>query len=380
MKNHLIVISVCVFLSAVILQLFYLLQNQTHTLPMYVYDSSNEKQLQTAPTTTPAPITTPPPSPTITLAQPKPAASVPINVHYFQTFNNCGPASLAMMLSHFEMYRTQQELGNQLRPYQVASGDNDDKSTTLQEIADKAEEFGLVAYHRPAGDIALLKQLLNNGFPVLTRTWLSATEDIGHYRVVKGYDDEQEVIVQDDSLQGKDLNFSYADFNVMWEKFGYEYLVLAEPEDAPVVEAILGEMLDTSVAWQQAYQDFEQRLENNPDDIYTRFNLSVAAYYLGEHQESVQHFEMVESQLPFRTLWYQREPLLAYQQLGQYDELLPRIEHILNNGNRAYSELYQIRGEVYLDQGDVETARREFELAVRYNENYQPAREALEQL
>ncbi len=312
------------------------------------------------------------------VAQPSSSASVSIPSHYFQSFNNCGPASLAMMLSHFEIIRTQQQLGDELRPYQLTNGDNDDKSVTLEELANKAEEFGLVAYHRPAGDIELLKSLTANGLPVLTRTWTQVNEDIGHYRVVKGYDDNRQVIIQDDSLQGKDLPFSYTDFSLMWEKFGYEYLVLAEPDQTPVVEAILGEYIDERVAWLRARDIALEHVAANPDDIYARFNLSVIYYELGEYQQSVAEFEAVESQLPARTLWYQIEPLLAYQQLGRYDELLPRIDRILENGNRAFSELYQIRGEIYLDRGDAQAARREFERALFYNENFQPAQRVLE--
>jgi predicted negative regulator of RcsB-dependent stress response len=49
----------------------------------------------------------------------------------------------------------------------------------------------------------------------------------------------------------------------------------------------------------------------------------------------------------------------------------------LDGGNRAFSELYQIRGEVFLAQGQRERAKEEFEKALLYNRNYKPAKEAL---
>lgn len=325
----------------------------------------------------------PSPTPTTTptqLAQLPATKVLTIPSHYFQTFNNCGPATLAMTLSYYDINMTQQQLGDQLRPYQNTAGDNDDKSVTLTELADKAEDLGLNAYFRPGGDIELLKKFIANDIPVITRTWTQVNEDIGHYRVVKGYDETTGEIIQDDSLQGKDIRFSYQEFIAMWEKMGLEYLVLAEAQDVPVVEAILGDNLNENFAWQQVADQLRQKISQGSSDIYDWFNLSVALYHLGEYQESISAFERVENQLPTRTLWYQIEPLLAYQELGQYQEVLPRIAQILDNGNRAFSELYQIRGEIYLEQGQVEAARREFELAVLYNQFYQPAQTSLSEI
>jgi predicted negative regulator of RcsB-dependent stress response len=54
--------------------------------------------------------------------------------------------------------------------------------------------------------------------------------------------------------------------------------------------------------------------------------------------------------------------------------------------NRAKKEVelspenIYIRGEIYLEKGDKESTKREFELALKYNKNFQPAKEALSQL
>src|SRR3989344_5350984 len=47
----------------------------------------------------------------------------------FQTYNNCGPAALSMALSYYGIKASQHELGDILRPYQQAQGNNDDKTT-----------------------------------------------------------------------------------------------------------------------------------------------------------------------------------------------------------------------------------------------------------
>lgn len=297
--------------------------------------------------------------------------------HVFQTFNNCGPASLSMTLSFFKIVVSQKEIGDELRPWQNPAGNNDDKSVTLPELAQKAQDFGFTTYHRPNGDIQTLKAFIANDIPVITRTLLEVDSDIGHYRVVYGYDDNFREILQNDSLQGKNLKFNYTSFLNLWKPYGYEYLVLVPPEKTALAQGILKENLNERVAWVNATENLKMELSVNPQDIFLRFSLAVAYYNTGQYNESIQEFEAVEDKLPFRTLWYQIEPLLAYQKLMRYEELLPRIESVLANGNRGFSELYQIRGEIYLDLGNIEEARKQFELALFYNQNYEKASRAL---
>ncbi len=288
----------------------------------------------------------------------------------FQTFNNCGPASLSMTLRYFDINVSQHELGDALRPYQVASGDNDDKSTTLPEMKKKAEEDGLLAYHRPAGNIDLLKNFINMGVPVITRTWTKVNEDIGHFRVVKGYDDAKKVVIQDDSLQGANLEFSYEEFNILWSKFNYEYLVLVRPDQKDLAEAILDENIVESTAWENAVKMSDKILLSDSQNVTAQFNRSVANYHLGKYQEATKDFEAVEFKLPFRTLWYQIEPILAYQKLKNYDRVLSITQAVIDKGNRAFSEAYQIRGEVFQEQGKTDEAKAEFEKVLIYNKNF----------
>jgi len=265
-----------------------------------------------------------------------------------------------MALSYFGINESQQKLGNELRPYQNPQGDNDDKSVTLDELAGKAKEYGLLTYHRPAGDIGQMKLFISYDMPVIARTWLKQGDDIGHYRLVRGYDDNLGQIIQDDSLQGANLKYTYEDFLKLWQGFNYEYLVLVPKEKRAVAEAILGESLDEKVAWEEALTTARRELVQDPDNIFTKFNLSVAYYYLGDFQRSVETFESVEGRLPFRMLWYQIEPILAYQKLKNYTRVFQLTDKILNTYNRAFSELYQIRGEIYQELGKVDLAEAEF--------------------
>ncbi len=297
--------------------------------------------------------------------------------HIFQTFNNCGPAALSMALSYHGVNESQEKLGQDLRPYQVASGDNDDKSVTLEELAEKGKNYGLIPYHRPMGNPEIVKQFIANDMPVIARTLTKPNEDIGHYRIIKGYDEALGIFIQDDSLQNKNLSFSYDDFNILWEKFNYEYLVLVPGDKQKIAEQILGPNLNAQASWQNAVANSERELLENPSDIYARFNLSVALYNIGNYQRSTEEFEKVENLLPFRTLWYQIEPTQAYFELGNYDRVFEITDRVLNNYNRAFSELYVLRGKIYQRQGNLEKARSEFQKAVFYNQNLKEAEDLL---
>ena len=326
------------------------------------------------PTIIDAPI---PSTPTDIIKTPPTSKTLNNDYHVFQTFNNCGPAALSMALSYYGINVSQQVLGEELRPWQNPQGDNDDKSVTLEELGEKAKDFDLIPYHRPNGNIDLIKLFITYDIPVVARTLTKIEEDIGHYRIVKGYNDETGQIIQDDSLQNKNLWFSYSDFSLLWKQFNFEYLILVPKDKDEIAQNILGENKDPYVAWQKAVQNSQKQLEENQYDIYARFNLSVALYNIGNYQESVDEFEKVEALLPFRTLWYQIEPIKAYYELGDYQRVFELTEKILNNWNRAFSELYFLRGQIYQKQGNIEAARQEFENAVFYNRNFIPAQESI---
>jgi len=300
--------------------------------------------------------------------------------HTYQTFNNCGPATLSMMLSWYGRDVSQKELGDAMRPYQVPSGDNDDKTIFTYEFVEWAKKYGLESIGRVNGDIELLKTFTANGIPVVVKTWLHVDDDIGHFRIVRGFDERKQVIIQDDSYEGPNKKISYYDFLSMWQPFNYAYIIVFTPEQQDLVEAIIGEELDEKVAWQNALTRAQKESELDSENVYPIFNMITSYYHLGEYQKSVTKFEKVESRLPKRMLWYQIEPIQAYKELGNYDRVFQISENILENGNRAFSELYQIRGEIYLAQGNKDKARQQFELAVKYNQNFELAKASLESL
>ena len=300
--------------------------------------------------------------------------------HTYQTFNNCGPATLSMILSWYGQEVSQRELGDKMRPYQNSDGDNDDKTIFTYEFVDWANVYGFEAIDKVNGDIELLKTFTANGIPVVVKTWLHVGDDIGHFRIVRGFDEERQIIIQDDSYEGPNKKISYFDFLSMWQPFNYAYIIVYTPEQKDLVEGIVGEESKENVDWQNALIRAQKEAELDPENVYPHFNMSTSYYHLGDYQKSAEAFERVENRLPRRMLWYQIEPIQAYVELGNYNRAFQISDNIIANGNRAFSELYQLRGEYYLSIGDDITAKEQFELAILFNENFEAAKISLESL
>lgn len=327
----------------------------------------------------------PPPSPLVVITNTqnsdiqevaKPKKTIPIKYsfanpsHVFQTFNNCGPATLSMILGFYGTNVDQETLGRKMRPYQNPQGDNDDKSIFADEFVSFAKSYGYESLHRPNGTIDLLKKFIAADIPVVVRTWLHPNEDIGHFRLVRGYDDEKKTILQDDSYEGKNLSYSYDVFNSMWQPFNYGYILVYPAAKTDAVHEILGEEYDEDYAWQQAVNRGVAEIQEYSNSPYPQFNVAVGSYHLGDYSGSVKMFESVEKELPGRMLWYQIEPIIAYQKLNNNSRVLELTERIFSQNNRGFSELYNIRGDMYRSLGEHEKAKAEYEKAVFYNSNF----------
>jgi hypothetical protein len=297
-----------------------------------------------------------------------------------QTFNNCGPSALSMDLSYYGVHVSQEVLADDLRPTHNETGKNDDKSTTPEELVAEAQKYGFTAYYRPNGSIQLLKDFIANGIPVITRTLFIPTEDFGHYRVIKGYNDATGEITDEDGFQGPEVHYSYANFMSLWQEYNYEYIVLVPPGKEQLVQSIIGSDMNSTTAWANAASVAESQITQNTSassTIEATFNLSVAEYYLGNYPKSVQEYEVVAPKLPINTLWYQMEPIKSYYELGDYNTVFSLANSIVNNGDPVYPELYELEGQAYEKEGDTVNAKAMFEKALLYNKNLVSAQDAL---
>ncbi len=331
------------------------------------------------PSLTPSPTFTPTPTPTPTPLLTPVAEQVLLEpmTHVWQTWNNCGPATVAMCLSCFERAETQADVAAILRP------DPEDKNISPQEMAVYVRSLGLGAIARVNGRAAVLKSLLSNGIPVIVEQWHVPEGDpgMGHYRLVRGYNEADGVFITHDSLTGPDEQLTYAAFDEGWRVFNRAYVVVypLEKEKQRVVETILGADADDAAMYRQAVARAEEEVRTT-GDAFAWFNLGSSYVGLGEYAAAADAYQRaLDIGLPRRMLWYQFGPFIAYDALGEYQKVLDLSAGVLAHTPNI-EELHYYRGRAHLGLGDVDKARAEFELAVQYNPHYAEAVQSLADL
>lgn len=314
--------------------------------------------------------TVPRPEPTPTLP---PALALTGVSHVWQTWNNCGPATLAMDLSYFGRAETQADAASVLKP------DPDDKNVSPDELADYARSIGLGAQWRVNGDVDLLKRFLSHDLPVIVETWIEPepNDGMGHYRLLVGYDNAAGQFTAYDALDGPDVALPYAEFDAGWRVFNRTYVVVYPPERQDAVAGLLGTAMDAEAAYRAAAARAEAAAAAAPDDAFAWFNLGSSLAALGEHAAAAAAFDHARvAGLPWRMLWYQFGPFESYLAVERYDDVIALADANLRNaGNLEESHYWKGRALAAADQPDA--ARQAFEQALKANPNFAPARQAL---
>ena len=166
-------------------------------------------------------------------------------IYISQTWNNCGPASLAEVLAYWGISRTQGQIQAVLRV------DGPTRGMTPYGVPGYVRSLGMRALVGVGGTEALVKALISNGFPVIVSQQVSITNRIGHYRPIEAYDDGQGTFVASDPYLGAPYRITYADFARIWARSDRGFMVLYPPARQAVLSAVLA-----SAGWdgRRAYQ------------------------------------------------------------------------------------------------------------------------------
>jgi hypothetical protein len=347
------------------------------------------------PTVTPTPIATvaatatPVPAPATAPALPA-ALSLTGLRHEWQTWNNCGPATLSMALSYFGSPLNQADAGAALRR------SPDDKNVSPQELFTFAQLQGMGARLGVNGDETLVKTLLAGGFPVLIETWLEeeANDGMGHYRLIVGYDDERQSWIAYDSYVGTDLVqaeggagapdgayagiwLPYAETDALWKVFNRTFLVVFPAEMSERAQTILGDASRPETMWQGAMQRAQAEIDADGGDAFAWFNLGTSTAALGMAGQAASAFDRArELGLPWRMLWYQFEPFVAYNAVGRYGDVVALADQTLAT-TTSVEEIWYWKGQALSALGDATGARAAFAQAVALNPEYTVAVDAL---
>ncbi len=303
----------------------------------------------------------------------------------WQQLNRCSAAALTIDLSYYKWS------GDYAKTIAYLNPNIEDVSVRLEEMAAFAQLQGLRGIARTGGTIDLLKLLVTNGFPVLVENTYYDGDDLnhdwmGHNRVIIGFDADKKVLYSFDSLlgagdDGTGRSIGYDDFEKRWRAFNRDYFVLYQPEQEPLLKALMGDQWDTTINAEWTLQQAEDDLKSEQHaDSFALFNKGQALAALGRYEEAADSFDQARALgLPWRFMWYQYGPMAAYYEMGRNDDVI-KIARDVIAATPGVEEVYYYLAFAQLAEGDSKHAETNMAQAVQHNTNFAAAKQALEAL
>lgn len=333
-----------------------------------------------APTATPTLQPTPTASPYPTPLPAPPAVRLEGMRLIWQDYNGCAAAALSMLLIYHGWDGTRDGVARGITP------NRDDVSVRGIEMVAFVEGEGLRAAVRTGGTLAVIKELVAAGYPVLVENAYNPGGDdwMGHNRVIMGYDDAAGAVYTFDSVlgngDGTGRPIPYAEFDALWKPFNRTYLVVYPAEAEPLIQVILGPHWNATENARLALDEAQAEIGRDPADAFALFNLGTALLTLGRAEEAITAFERaLATGLPWRYLWYQFGPFEAYLLAGRYDRVIALGEDVLATTRNA-EEIYFFLGQAYAALGDSARAAANYQAALTRNPHYIEADLALGRL
>ncbi len=288
-----------------------------------------------------------------------------------------------MNLSFYGSPLDQAAIGAALRPFE------DDKNVSPEEMAAYARAQGYQAQLRVNGDAATLRALLRSGFPVLIETWLEPEPDdgMGHYRLLTGFDDAAQHWIAYDSYDAATLisadptlyqgiSLPYAEMDSLWSVFNRAYILIYPAEQEATVRDLLGDAFDEATMWQAALAQAQTEIAADAANPFPWFNLGSSLVYLGDYAQAAAAFDEAHARgLPWRMLWYQFGPFVAYQAVGRYADALALADAVLGV-TTSIEEIHYWRGQAQNALGNPSAAHISWRRALELNPAFAPAHDA----
>jgi hypothetical protein len=309
--------------------------------------------------------------------------------HEYQTWNNCGPATLAMALSYWKWGGSQRIIADFTKP------NPRDKNVAPYELVDYVEtKTQLQIVLRVGGEIPLLKRFLAAGFPVIIEKGFEGRDFkgwMGHYVLVTGYNDPEQKFTFQDSYYGPDQIMEYGDFESYWRAFNFTYLVVYPSERKEEVMTILGPQADEESNFRFAAQKASDEIYalNGRDQFFAWFNRGDSLVSLQDFAGAASAYdeafalypEISENERPWRMMWYQSGPYWAYYYSGRYQDVIELSSSTLNAMSEpVLEESYYWRALSRDALGDSKGAIKDLRSALKYHPGFEPALKQLKQL
>ena len=309
--------------------------------------------------------------------------------HEYQTWNNCGPATLAMGLSYWKWDGDQSIIADFTKP------NPRDKNVMPYELADYVEEkTQLQVSLRVGGEISLLKRFLAAGFPVITEKGFEGRDFegwMGHYVLVTGYSDSGQQFKFQDSYYGPDQVMEYKDFETYWRAFNFTYLVVYPAESKDEIMEILGSQADEEFNYRYAAQKASDEIYtlNGRDQFFAWFNRGANLVSLQDfagaalaYDEAFAIYPIIpEKERPWRMMWYQTGPYWAYYYSRRYQDVIELASTTLDAMSEpVLEESYYWRALAREASGNTDNAINDLRSALKVHPGFEPALTELQQM
>ncbi len=324
--------------------------------------------------------------PSVTPSATRPPVPVSVTLspfrHEFQGWNNCGPATLSMLLNFWGWDGNQTKVAKALKP------NKEDKNVMPYELERYVLEnspYGV--YNRMAGTLDDLRRMIAAGFPVMIEKGMivPGRADLGwmgHYTLVMGYDDAVRAFLTQDSYHGPDYTVDYDSLLYDWRAFNYIYLVVYPRARESELAGILGSNADAELNSQAALDTARRESQTLTGEplAYAYFNLGTAHVARKEYVDAAFAYDMARySGLPYRFLWYQTGPYFAYYYSGRYQDVIDLANATLYVQENLEESWYW-RGLARYQQGDRQGAIDDWREALVRHPGFAPALDQLAQL
>ncbi|HSO27411.1 MAG TPA: C39 family peptidase [Anaerolineales bacterium] len=338
----------------------------------------------------PAPTQAPPTSTPVPTAEILPASVTLSGVVYQDQhgrFNYCAPANLAMALMYWDWQGDQDVVGPVIKP------NPKDKNVMPYEMLDYIQsETGLKGVVRVGGDLDDLRRFLAAGYPVLVEkgVYLNDLTGVkswmGHYQVLTGYDDEEQLFIVQDSYTGPDFEVAYDYMIQGWRAFNYLYLIVYPPEQESEVLTLLGDDADETVNYQNAALKASNEVYGlqGIDQFFAWFNRGTNLVALQDYAGAAAAYDAAFSEVypnlpvderPWRMVWYQTGPYFAYYYTGRYWDVFSLAENTLESmqSDKNLEESYYWRAMAKAALGDSAGAIDDYRSSLLYHPDFGPS-------
>lgn len=311
-----------------------------------------------------------------------PAARVDGLRFEFQTWCNCGPVNLTMVLSYYGWTHDQQTAAAALKP--TVADKNVSPGELAAYVTEQTDLPTLRALWRYGGDLDRIKAFIAAGMPVIVESGFQPPEHewMGHYITVVAYDDAVQTIWTYDSYngigRGSGEEISYAEFDAWWRHFNRVMVIVYPQEREPEVVRLLGPLASPGSAALVALERAQEEIAANPADVWAHFNAGTSAATAVDYTTAVREFDTAfRLGLPFRMLWYQFGPYEAYYNAGRYYDVL-RLADETEAITAEVEETNVWRGLALAALGHPAAALDQLDTALRFNPHSEIARTARE--